>query len=209
MKCDELKKYKAYEFGGAFVYHINEVDEAIAELKDKLQLDEDEMAGFLQLEEECGGGDLRNYIAELKAENKMLKEHIANGDVSRITWINEATELKAENERLKDELNAANKQCENLINSATDIMLRQDKVNDSKCTEIESLKRALWIARAYRAEARKNYWYARSCHEGDERLWSIDGSAVKYIGCIKRTNFDWLKVWSEVESKCLKKAEEY
>lgn len=148
-------------------------------------------------------------IAELKSENKMLKEHIANGDVSRITWIDEATKLKAENERLKDELNAANNQCENLINFATDIMLRQDKVNDSKCTEIESLKRALWIARAYRAEARKNYWYARSCHEGDERLWSIDGSAVKYIGCIKRTNFDWLKVWSEVESKCLKKAEEY
>ena len=75
--------------------------------------------------------------------------------------------------------------------------------------EIRRLRRALWLARAYRAEARKNYWYARSCHEGDERLWSIDGSAVKYIGCIKRMNFDWLKVWSEVESKCLKKAEEY
>lgn len=75
--------------------------------------------------------------------------------------------------------------------------------------ENRRLKRALWLARAYRAEARKNYWYARSCHEGDERLWSIDGSAVKYIGCIKRTNFDWLKVWSEVEIKCLKKAEEY
>lgn len=69
------------------------------------------------------------------------------------------------------------------------------------------LKRALWMARAYRAEARKNYWYARSVHEGDERLWSIDGSAVKYIGCIKRTNFDWLKTWSEVEIKCLAKAE--
>ena len=71
------------------------------------------------------------------------------------------------------------------------------------------LNRALWLARAYRAEARKNYWYARSCHEGDKYLWSIDGSAVKYIGCIKRTNFDWLKVWSEVESKCIAKSEEY
>lgn len=67
--------------------------------------------------------------------------------------------------------------------------------------------RALWLARAYRAEARKNYWYARSCHEGDKDLWSIDGSAVKYIGCIKRTNLDWLKVWSEVETKCRAKAE--
>lgn len=84
-----------------------------------------------------------------------------------------------------------------------------DKVIADKDKEIHRLKWALWIARAYRSEAKKNYWYARSCHEGDERLWSIDGSAVKYIGCIKRTNFDWLKVWSEVESKCLKKAEEY
>ena len=39
-----------------------------AELKARIQLDDDEMAGFLQLEEECGGGDLRNYIAELKAK---------------------------------------------------------------------------------------------------------------------------------------------
>ena len=71
------------------------------------------------------------------------------------------------------------------------------------------LKRALWLARAKRAEARKNYWYARSIHEGDTYLWSIDGSAVKYIGCIKRTNFDWLKTWSEVECKCRAKAKEY
>ena len=133
-------------------------------------------------------------IAKLKAENKMLKEHIANGDVSRITWIDEAMELKAENERLK--------KCE--------IWMKQhfycEEVIACESAKNRQLKRALWIARAYRAEARKNYWYARSCHEGDERLWSIDGSAVKYIGCIKRTNFDWLKVWSEVESKCLKKA---
>ena len=75
--------------------------------------------------------------------------------------------------------------------------------------ENQSLKRALWLARAKRAEARKNYWYVRSIHEGDKNLWSIDGSAVKYIGCIKRTNFDWLKIWSEVESMCRAKAEKF
>lgn len=84
-----------------------------------------------------------------------------------------------------------------------------DKVVADKDAEIRRLKRALWLARAKSAEARKDYWHARSCHEGDERLWSIDGSSVKYIGCIKRTNFDWLKIWSEVECKCLKKAEQY
>ena len=75
--------------------------------------------------------------------------------------------------------------------------------------EFRKLKRALWLARAQRAEARKNYWYARSFHEGDKDLWSIDGSAVKYIGCIKRTNFDWLKTWSEVECKCRAYADKF
>lgn len=144
MKCDELKSLKniecaynttsqreqaiaEYSDGSCYgfdswdeVYLKEDVDEAIAELKDKLQLDEDEMAGFLQLEEECGGGDLRNYIADLKAENKMLKEHIANGDVSRITWIDEATELKAENRGLRRALYKACAnwaKCEEMINN--------------------------------------------------------------------------------------------
>ena len=67
MKCDELKQVEnPIEWG--LYYDKVEVDEAIAELKARIQLDDDEMAGFLQLEEECGGGDLRNYIAELKAK---------------------------------------------------------------------------------------------------------------------------------------------
>lgn len=37
MKCDELKKYKAYEFGTSYVYHIEEVNAAIAELKKKIE----------------------------------------------------------------------------------------------------------------------------------------------------------------------------
>lgn len=89
------------------------------------------------------------------------------------------------------------------------VKMQEDDVVAEKDNEIRRLKRALWLARAERAEARKNYWYVRSVHEGDNRLWSIDGSAVKYIGCIKRVNFDWIKIWSEVECKCRAKAEEY
>ena len=37
MKCDELKAYKAYEFGTSYVYHIEEVKTAIEELKQKLE----------------------------------------------------------------------------------------------------------------------------------------------------------------------------
>lgn len=67
MKCDELKSF-IVRYNGRFIraYKKTKVDNAISELKNKIQLCEDEIAGFLQLEEECGGGDLRNYIAELK-----------------------------------------------------------------------------------------------------------------------------------------------
>ena len=40
--------------------------------------------------------ELEKENAELKAEIEMLKKHIANGDVSRITWIDEVAELKEE-----------------------------------------------------------------------------------------------------------------
>lgn len=84
MKCDELKEYYYYEdivitpsTHMYRVYHADKVDAAIAELKARIQLDDDEMAGFLQLEEEYGGGDLRNYIAELKAKLEEKDKEIA------------------------------------------------------------------------------------------------------------------------------------
>ena len=40
--------------------------------------------------------ELEKENAALKAEIEMLKNHIANGDVSRITWIDEVAELKEE-----------------------------------------------------------------------------------------------------------------
>lgn len=148
MKCDKLTAYKGDvtipvygTIADAEVYLKKEADEAIAELKQKLE------------------------------------------DVNEL--IKESKELLKESQKM------------------------HQRCADNASKKIRRLKRALWIARAYRAEARKNYWYARSIHEGDERLWSIDGTAVKYIGCVKRTNFDWLKTWSEVEIKCRAKAEKY
>lgn len=89
MKCDELKEYKAYEYGTSYVYDIGEVKEAIAELKARIQLDDDEMAGFLQLEEECGGGDLRNYIAELKnkLEDMQASAYAESVDAGAENWM--------------------------------------------------------------------------------------------------------------------------
>lgn len=135
---------------------------------------------------------LKKDVDEAIAE---LKEFAEDACIERDDNQTAIDELQAENAELKQKLEdvQASMYCD---------------VVDANM-EIRRLKRALWLARAERAEARKNYWYARSCHEGDDFLMSIDGSPVKYIGCIKRTNYDWLLTWSEVERKCLAKAEEY
>ena len=47
--------------------------EEIKDLKNDKELLDSQLYGFLQLEEECGGGDLRNYIAELKQKLESAK----------------------------------------------------------------------------------------------------------------------------------------
>ena len=105
MKCDELKQVE-YPIEWGIYYDKSEVDAAIAELKARIQLDDDEMAGFLQLEEECGGGDLRNYIAELKrkledvqasAYAESVDAGMENRRLKRALWL--AHEYKAKFKR--------------------------------------------------------------------------------------------------------------
>ena len=186
MKCDELKIYRTHtdNLGDNYI-DAEFVDVVLKE-------------------------DVDNAIAELKEENKLLKEHIANGDVSRITWIDEVIELK---QKLHDaEMRADLAKAAETEHKIDYDNLKKDLAYHARQIYFKHNRqtlRALWLARAERAKARKDYWYVRSWNEGDKRLWSIDGSPVKYIGCIKRTNFDWLKIWSEVECKCLKKMEKY
>ena len=126
MKCDELKRYKAYEFGGAYVYQINEVDAAIAELKAKLE------------------------------------------DVQATAYA-ESVDAGMENRRLK---------------------------------------RALWLARAERADDRARIFYFNDL----ETKVDIDGFSFdrkKKKGCKKLTARHWRIIWLKVESKCRAKAEEY
>ena len=146
---------------------------------------------------------------------KVVFEHSGNYMIDG----DEFSRLRSENAELKQKLRDHCTTCpvkEQEDDVVADLKRKLESVQASMYCDVvdanmenRKLKRALWLARAKRAEARKDYWYARSCHEGDKYLWSIDGSPVKYIGCIKRTNFDWLKIWSEVESKCINKAEEY
>lgn len=108
MKCDELEEeylwtnnVKTPSTRMVRAYNADDVDKAIAELKARIQLDDDEMAGFLDLEEECGGGDLRNYIAELKAKLEENDKDIAywREEYDKETKLTDA--LNAEIESLK------------------------------------------------------------------------------------------------------------
>lgn len=133
-------------------------------------------------------------IAELKSENKMLKEHIANGDVSRITWIDEATELKAENEQLKAKL-------ENVQASAY-----ADSV-DAGMRE-RRLRRALWLLKT------RYFWILM--------VYASDLAKLANPSIIHKSNFlenptprcmeeyqHEAELYDNARIKCLKKAEEY
>lgn len=125
-------------------------------------------------------------ISELKSENKMLKEHIANGDVSRITWIDEATELKAENEQLKAKLESVQASA---YADSVDAWMRERR-----------LRRALWFARAElcrRLDVDRYLRKHRNSRYNEEYLtWNEACVAMEVKMC-------------KAESKCLAKAEEY
>ena len=101
-------------------------DKEIAELKKEnlnLKAKNIELQSFYDLH-----GNVDNYIDKLKAENKLLKEHIANGDVYRITWIDEVIELK---QKLHDaEMRADLAEC-----AETERKIDYDKLKDEKAWE--------------------------------------------------------------------------
>lgn len=74
--------------------------------------------------------------------------------------------------------------------------------------ENRKLKHALWLARAATAKhlvtTFENYDYL-----GVYKLNIKQESARTWMTCKLRTPAEWIKVWSSVEIKCLKKAENY
>ena len=135
MKCDELKVETIVPQGCTItlqMYPKAEVDAAIAELKARIQLDDDEMAGFLQLEEECGGGDLRNYIAELKQK---LDKAIAERDGNQVCI-----------DALKEKLGVVNE----FIKSPKELLKESQKMHqrcaDNASKQIRRLCRVLYKA---------------------------------------------------------------
>ena len=74
--------------------------------------------------------------------------------------------------------------------------------------ENRMLKRALWLARAKRADDRARIFYFNDL----ETKLDIDGFSFdrkKKKGCKKLTARHWRIIWLKVESKCRAKAEQY
>lgn len=91
-----------------------------------------------------------------------------------------------------------------------DVYLKKaaDALLAEKDAEIRRLKRALWLARANRADGEFIYWCARLAMESGFTKADIRGYSVNTKRKL-RTIGEWIEVWKNVRSKCLKKAEEY
>ena len=91
MKCDELKEYKAYEFGTSYVYHILEVNEAIAELKAELADKDKDIAYWREeYDKETQLTDaLKDEIESLKASHyaEMVDAGMRERRLRRALWI--------------------------------------------------------------------------------------------------------------------------
>lgn len=134
MKFDKLEKWYAGQCSpSCVVYGANEVDAAIAELKEKFH-DVDN-----QWNEQC------KEIAQLKSENERLKAKLESVQATAYA-------------------------------DSVDAGMRERR-----------LKRALWLARAFRARDILRWWLAATLFPTTEGA----------------------KVWKNIEIKCLKKAELY
>ena len=91
MKCDELKEYKAYEFGTSYVYHILEVNEAIAELKAELADKDKDIAYWREeYDKETQLTDaLKDEIESLKASHyaEMVDAGMRERRLRRALWL--------------------------------------------------------------------------------------------------------------------------
>lgn len=199
MKCDELEEeylwtnnVKTPSTIMVRAYNADDVDKAIAELKARIQLDDDEMAGFLQLEEECGGGDLRKYIAELKAENERIKKQ------SSCTFSDDSLKVRQLKRKIADNSEKILELQKALDVALSEVYSLLDKIESLKAShysemvdagmENNIIKRALWLTRALRARDIQRWWLQVTCSPRTE------------IACRK---------WNNVERKCRAKAEEY
>ena len=83
-----------------------------------------------------------------------------------------------------------------------------DAAIDELKDENRRLKRALWLARANKAESEARGWYHSNAYIIKyDGLHNIKG--VLYGKGFKRYPDEWMKLWIKIESLCLAKAKEH
>ena len=198
MKCDELKQVEnPIEWG--LYYDKSEVDAAIAELKDKIQMHDFFWEG-------CGFAKrgFKNTIAVSEAFDR----------------------LEAENAELKQKLEDVNELIKTARKMLEDAKATHYAEMVDAGMENRRLKRALWLARAERAKYRVEYWTCRGGTLLEHYPFCVNGDSpfnrLSEMGCLygdtnerlKEAKFkhlyasEWMLVWENVERKCRAKAEE-
>ena len=133
-------------------------------------------------------------LAEKDREIALLKERICNGDVSRLTWIDDCIAKDKEIAKLKADYSA---EVEELCIEKTNV--------DTLEQAWKRTQKALWLARAERAKEKQQLFHFSL---GYEKL-CIDGFYDPYSGRRELSPKQWIKAFNKVEVKLLKKAEEY
>ena len=133
-------------------------------------------------------------LSEKDKEIALLKERICNGDVSRLTWIDDCIAKDKEIAKLKADYSA---EVEELCIEKTNV--------DTLEQAWKRTQKALWLARAERAKEKQQLFHFSL---GYEKL-CIDGFYDPYSGRRELSPKQWIKAFNKVEVKLLKKAEEY
>ena len=141
-------------------------------------------------------------MSELKVASCFEFEKVLRGKSNKLFYPKSEVdaviaELKRENERLV--------KCCKEYDSRQRI---DERIKFNGAQQLRATKRALWLARADRADDRARIFYFNDL----ETKLDIDGFSFdrkKKKGCKKLTARHWRIIWLEVESKCLAKAEEY
>ena len=207
MKCDELKRHHINEvmdmhnltrgeMGYSVVYYADDVDKAIAELKDQVKFCSDyELAARKDIKEMRGQYQMLKQFGHYKLSpvpghmiNHEMRQYVSYNVVCMIInhLESETKKLKAEIESLKASHYA----------ESVDAGMRERR-----------LRRALWLARAERADDKARiFYFAETC---GVKL-NIDGYSNKEKGHTRMcTARDWRITWLKVERKCRAKAEGY
>ena len=204
MKCDELKSYTC---GGwccdKEAYPKKDVDKAIAELKSRIH----ELESMPHTDNSAVIELLSDELEKLRPMEAALE--IAEADNKK--YIERIKELEAENESLRKAVsNWHDKYC-NLQETIDRLERKLECVKENKDKELRATKHALWLARAARAKTEYQHWILIWRCANTNQYFFINKTRYRHTSKVDRMMYpwEWRDIWSEVEQRCLKKAEEY